>query len=216
MLVYATTVHNINEYHALTILPHYITDGSQIPSDSTYPNSSVSGDIELTTRLPAPSFSSRVRSLLAASAGIIRPSRQLNEFQPVLGYDPLETELDSVPTSSTTNGAAVGGISYDSNIIVSSDDSRSINNSNNNSVQPSPLSSHTQDNRRRRQTVGKNSLFPHNIRTENKQLLTTSEELRPEDATLSLLAVLEQLHCNSEMSADIADIRQVSVSTILL
>ena len=180
----------------------------------------MSGDIELTTRLPAPSFSSRVRSLLAASAGIIRPSRQLNEFQPVLGYDPLETELDSVPTSSTTNsttGAVLaGGISYDSNIIVSSDDSSSINNSNNNSVQPSPLSSHTQDNRRRRQTVGKNSLFPHNIRTENKQLLTTSEELRPEDATLSLLAVLEQLHCNSEMSADIADIRQVSVSTILL
>ena len=209
-------MHNINEYHALTILPHYITDGSQIPSDSTYPNSSVSGDIELTTRLPAPSFSSRVRSLLAASAGIIRPSRQLNEFQPVLGYDPLETELDSVPTSSTTNGAAVGGISYDSNIIVSSDDSSSINNSNNNSVQPSPLSSHTQDNRRRRQTVGKNSLFPHNIRTENKQLLTTSEELRPEDATLSLLAVLEQLHCNSEMSADIVGIRQVRDNIIIV
>ena len=177
----------------------------------------MSGDIELTTRLPAPSFSSRVRSLLAASAGIIRPSRQLNEFQPVLGYDPLETELDTVPSTSSTSGAVLaGGISYDSNIIVSSDDSSSINNSNNNSVQPSPLSSHTQDNRRRRQTVGKNSLFPHNIRTENKQLLTTSEELRPEDATLSLLAVLEQLHCNSEMSADIADIRQVSVSTILL
>lgn len=175
----------------------------------------MSGDIELTTRLPAPSFSSRVRSLLAASAGIIRPSRQLNEFQPVLGYDPLATELDTVPTTSRTTGAVlVGGISYDSNIIVSSDDSSSINNSID-SVQPSPLSPHTQDNRRRRQTVGKNSLFPHNIRTENKQLLTTSEALHP-DATLSLLAVLEQLHCNSEMSADIAGIRQVSVNIIIV